>query len=710
MRIARIQLVNFRSHTELDLDLSGVQAAAIVGRNGAGKSSLFDAIDFCLYGGPADALLRHTAKTGGVTLELETEGQRWRINRGRERGKKSWLVVEQATSTGWAPVPFNHIADAQAFLEGSVLAMGADAWRASVYAAQGEAGVLAAMRPGERKALLGGLLGLERYEEWRERAAADARGLTEKVAAFDDQVARERERADGCEAAIDAGAQAKVELTVAATELQDLTNELADAMQRQADVERVERRKALVAQMRSIKERGKEVERQNAEREKLAEEIKTLAGAQEEYDSRDAARQQLNENLAAARREHDKRLAQVRDAEAVVDRAAASIATDKRRWEEAKQTLEREQSAGDPPPLPEDKCPTCGQAVHGEAQELAMAAVEQRKAEREARVKAAQEALVLAQEALREGTERLREDRSRCEALRDEVAAIPEPSIEFDQEGFNAAREKAMKLVSLQGQAAQLGAKQDVEVLRSEWAQVKAEAEKLPEVVPDGPLPSEVQERTARVEAVVRDLQRRVDDGERAEVARAEHLRVAAELEAEARELVDRSNALHTLANACSRNGIPAMILDNATGGIEQAANEALESLGSSMKLRIVTQVAKASGKGSKETLEILVDDGMQERPLESFSGGERYRVHVALRMGLAEMLSAGSGRSCDVLLIDEPTDLDKEGVQLLSELLARVPHQVLLVTHLDELVHALPQRILVERPSDTQPSTVTVM
>jgi hypothetical protein len=96
------------------------------------------------------------------------------------------------------------------------------------------------------------------------------------------------------------------------------------------------------------------------------------------------------------------------------------------------------------------------------------------------------------------------------------------------------------------------------------------------------------------------------------------------------------------------------------------------------------TQAAERSGKGTKETLEIMVDDGGDgtgrgrsgrspacEAPISSFSGGERYRVPIALRMGLATMPAACSGIPADVRLIDEPTDLDKTGVGYLAALLA---------------------------------------
>jgi hypothetical protein len=56
--------------------------------------------------------------------------------------------------------------------------------------------------------------------------------------------------------------------------------------------------------------------------------------------------------------------------------------------------------------------------------------------------------------------------------------------------------------------------------------------------------------------------------------------------------------------------------------------------------------------------------------------------------------------RRCDVLLIDESTNLDKAGVGYLAERLVPTGKQTLLVIHRDELVAAMPQPIVVERAS----------
>ena len=61
----------------------------------------------------------------------------------------------------------------------------------------------------------------------------------------------------------------------------------------------------------------------------------------------------------------------------------------------------------------------------------------------------------------------------------------------------------------------------------------------------------------------------------------------------------------------------------------------------------------------TQETFQHLTTAGLAEVPVEQLSGGERYRVHVALRLGLAAALSE---QAFELLLIDEVTDLDGDG------------------------------------------------
>ena len=118
MRLLQLDLENWRSHVALDLDLSGIAAAAIVGPNGAGKSSLLLARDWCFTGNSsADELISRGADRGGVTVTLEQSGKRWRVNRGRERNKRSWLVVEEEKSEKFTPLAQRTMAESQKIID-----------------------------------------------------------------------------------------------------------------------------------------------------------------------------------------------------------------------------------------------------------------------------------------------------------------------------------------------------------------------------------------------------------------------------------------------------------------------------------------------------------------------------------------------------------------------------------------------------------------
>ncbi|WP_238314796.1 SbcC/MukB-like Walker B domain-containing protein, partial [Methylobacterium crusticola] len=54
------------------------------------------------------------------------------------------------------------------------------------------------------------------------------------------------------------------------------------------------------------------------------------------------------------------------------------------------------------------------------------------------------------------------------------------------------------------------------------------------------------------------------------------------------------------------------------------------------------------------ETLEIRVSDGLGPRSYEMYSGGEAFRINLALRIGLSKVLAQRMGAPLPTLFIDE--------------------------------------------------------
>jgi exonuclease SbcC len=156
------------------------------------------------------------------------------------------------------------------------------------------------------------------------------------------------------------------------------------------------------------------------------------------------------------------------------------------------------------------------------------------------------------------------------------------------------------------------------------------------------------------------------------------------------------------LSELFHRDGIPTLILENGLGAIEKKANDVLERMPGSFALEIITQKANKTNSILKETLDVVVLVDGQERAYELLSGGERFRVDFALRIGLASVLGHRAGSSIRTLWLDEPlAALDANGREAVVESLSAVSDDfelVVVVSHHDEFSDRLPARINVTK------------
>jgi len=170
-----------------------------------------------------------------------------------------------------------------------------------------------------------------------------------------------------------------------------------------------------------------------------------------------------------------------------------------------------------------------------------------------------------------------------------------------------------------------------------------------------------------------------------------------------------------TLERAFGKDGVPALLIEQALPQIEQKANDLLERLSDGhMSIRFVTQAEYKDKKRDdlKETLDIQISDSAGLRNYEMYSGGEAFRVNFAIRLALSEILAQRKGARLQTLVIDEGFgSQDIQGRQRLIEAINLVKNdfaKILIITHLDELKDAFPNRIEVEKTE--RGSTVTVI
>jgi exonuclease SbcC len=159
------------------------------------------------------------------------------------------------------------------------------------------------------------------------------------------------------------------------------------------------------------------------------------------------------------------------------------------------------------------------------------------------------------------------------------------------------------------------------------------------------------------------------------------------------------------LEQAFGKNGVPALLIEQALPDIEAQANVILDRLTSGgMSVRFETQQAYKDKKrrDKKETLDILISDAAGVRQYEMFSGGEAFRINFAIRLALSRMLAQRAGARLQMLVIDEGFgSQDAEGKQRLIEAINLVRtdfEKILVITHMEELKDAFSARIEVEK------------
>ena len=173
-------------------------------------------------------------------------------------------------------------------------------------------------------------------------------------------------------------------------------------------------------------------------------------------------------------------------------------------------------------------------------------------------------------------------------------------------------------------------------------------------------------------------------------------------LDAELTGVKNRMRRYQMLEKAFGRDGVQAMIIEAALPELETEANRLLARLSEGrMNVRLETQREKKTG-GVKEALDIIISDELGSRPYELYSGGEAFRVDLALRIALSRLLARRAGAALQTLFIDEGFGTqDAQGRENLVEALHMIKDEfalILVITHIDELKDQFPVRILVEK------------
>ena len=177
-----------------------------------------------------------------------------------------------------------------------------------------------------------------------------------------------------------------------------------------------------------------------------------------------------------------------------------------------------------------------------------------------------------------------------------------------------------------------------------------------------------------------------------------EKKKISKELEESKKE----QNIYQKLIVAFGKNGIQALIIENALPEIEEEANNLLSKLTNNSTQISIESLRDLKSGGIKETLDIKISDELGIRDYELYSGGEAFRIDFSLRIALSKLLTRRAGTKLRTLVMDEGFGTqDEEGIDNLVQAIQSISDdfdKILVITHLESLKNAFPVRIEVTK------------
>jgi DNA repair protein SbcC/Rad50 len=690
MNPLRLKLRNLRSFRELELVLPEGRTA-ILGANGAGKSTLASAVDWALFGPDSRSWAPYlTQGAEGTELLLELEFEHgdavYRVRRGfsgRGSGKATLDLDLREPDTdpddfGWSPLTRETAKQTQELIE-ELLGLSRETFRASAMLYQGDGGAFTEAAPASRKRILSKILGLERWQGYLEQARVDIRTVEQRQAVLSARLEQALPEIESKQETADQVAElgklaAQVELVEAAarTELAEHQRLIRDATQLAAS-RAVANARLLQAETRiaGIDQLTRDADTAEAGQAEVVEALAGLnahrfVGAQERWTYLSQEIQKANAERTA-RRSQRYLLEQTAETQAL---AADALV------ESAERARDEDSPAG--------VCSLCGQPLSTqEAREHLAAELEQQAAQARAIHRQQLEQIAAIAEPEEDPLPELERLLAEQQTLLDAANQVSLERARLEERGrsFQAAIDKRPTADAVK-----------------EAERAHQEAAEALDALPAASDPAAVGAATAASERLEAELPRyRVElDQARGTLARLdERLRRIGELEeqtktdrAELDSSLERLALLRILERAYGRDGIPAWIVSQvAIPTLEAEATRIVGELGAPYRIELRTERLTAGGE-QIDALDVIVETEDGERPYETFSGGERTRINLALRISLARLLANRARAESRLLVIDEPEFLDGEGTAALVAVIAGLSDfsKVWLISHVPAL------------------------
>lgn len=730
MQILKLKLTNFMTYADQEFDLERlVQGPTlIVGKylggdagesNGAGKSTIFEGINWSIFGAcrykSDDELIRLGTEEMEVTCRYRIDGVIYEIVRTKKRGRSQSVLFSDLTND--KKLRENTVKATEAAIVRS-LGMDFDIFSNTVYSPQQKLALFPGQLPSRRKEVLASILEIGHYAEHEESARRLASNYERDSQAL--QLAIVRVEGELGTEKVDQGEMDTLEFDIKTFDTRQANAKflLDEAMK---EVEELRSRATFYTKV------GQDLARERQSLDRLsqqktytqAEKVQQLQGVDVEAQRLTTAITREPQVRAVIAEVENKiktydqvanRLSAMRE-----ERAGLAVQRDglRREVESMNVDLERLRTRyNQVMDMAGSRCPTCYSALTAETQAKIAEDLVKEGTEKKAAYDQKMAGIALAEQ-------RIQAIDSEARTLSADVAAQAEL-----QRDLNRFQNELSQIDLARQQVAGIDARrQQVEdIYTKRLAEIDAEAAAATGRITG--LQVELQKLTyneadvQRVNSKVSTLQAEFNTASYEKDQRNQKLgalrsrkeaydRKSAQLEADRKryaEAKDQEFVYKELTRAFGKNGIPALIMDNALAEIQSEVNKIMDQLtGGRITVEFSTQKELKSGKQA-ETLDIIVSDALGARDFNGYSGGEAARVALAIRLALAKVISRRAGKQIGLIMIDEISDLDTAGADAFAQTIMGIASdykQIMVVTHMPHLKDQFPNVLTIVKDRD---------
>jgi DNA repair exonuclease SbcCD ATPase subunit len=715
MKPLRIYIENFMSHSLTDIDCNAFESTLIVGRNrnnpnesnGVGKSTIFHAIDYVLFGKyptkTIDKVVRDGRDLCKVKFEFEVNSDIYRVVRTRSlKSSKSDLRLYKKNKEEWVDISQKTPTETENELSNKIIKINYKTFHNSVVFAQSDLSGLASASPEARKGILKEILNLNNYIKFEKIAKKKTSDLVNKLTNIESLILNIGDPKSDID---DFNSKLK--------EIKEKTNsfiEERDGLQKSLSIYR---EKLFALQQKDDSNLPKLKANLKSLDEKICRVNSNISSLEANLSSKESKLQSLTKGLGVKVNQFNSLneefkaldLVELRDLDNVKEILKKSIKNEinGRAYIGSLEAKVEELRL----PMPdEDSCPHCRQPLTEEHKNECLRQIA--------------EEIQSLDSKIFENSNKLKVVTSKRESLEQEIKNIE--SINSKKNGiFNKIQATKDEIKNSQDYSQQLSelivdlksdlknASVDKKAMMSERADIAAlvnstkgsehssEADKIQEIILEKENSLELSLREiSSLNTYLGIYTEKISSRERdeKELKKLNKSKKALELDLKIHKHVCR---------AFSSRGIPTMIIYTILDDIQIETNNLLSQLRPGLEIRFV--VAKDTAKGKEEdTLDIAYRINGIERDYEQLSGGQKLFISLSLKLALSLIIQKRLGVDIRFLELDEVDQpLDKAGVDAFADVIKSWQNnfKIFVITHNDALKDKFSNAILVEHDEE---------